>query len=108
MKHQQEPSNDAGLRELLQHSRPAPSLPPRFQESVWRRIGDAQSRNQRASLSRWLDHTANWLLEPRYALASVVVLLLLGITLGVIEGSRAANTLAKQQYLVAVGSDATR
>ena len=33
--------DDARLGALLRRSRPSPSLPPRFQESVWRRIEDA-------------------------------------------------------------------
>jgi hypothetical protein len=36
-------ASDDKLREVLRAVRPLPSLPPRFQENVWRRIEDSEA-----------------------------------------------------------------
>jgi hypothetical protein len=108
MKIQTQPSDDGRLRALLRESRPAPPLPPRFQESVWHRIEHAQAPSQNVSWAEWLDRAAAWLLRPRLALAGVAAMLLVGISIGVLQGGSLANELAKQQYLAAVSPLTTR
>jgi len=93
--------NDARLCDLLRASRPAPDLPPGFQNAVWRRLERAETPGETMSV-------AAWLLRPRLALAGVAVMLLVGISIGVLQGNSLANDIARQQYLAAVSPLTTR
>lgn len=76
--------NDLQLRALLREWKPEASLPPRFQEQVWRRIERAETAPvPSVSLATVF---ANWLtnLLPRPALAGayLAVLLIIGASAG--------------------------
>lgn len=76
--------DDAPLDALLQEWKPKPSLPPRFQEQVWRRIERAEtSPAPTVTLAQlfaaWL---ANKLPRPALATAYVMALLVVGATVG--------------------------
>jgi hypothetical protein len=76
--------NDASLRALLQEWKPEASLPPRFQEQVWRRIERAESAlvpsvSLAAVFANWL---TNLLPRPALATAYVTVLLVVGASVG--------------------------
>jgi len=75
-----------------------PSLPPRFQENVWRRIEKADAK----SAATWLDVLAGWLLRPRLAVAVAAVLVVTGLGLGWNNGERLARNDAQARYLSAV------
>lgn len=96
---------DQNLTALLRESRVSPSLPPRFQQNVWRRIEDAEAPLQPVS---WLDALAALILRPRLAFASVAVLMLAGILLGVNEGAQHARHDAQDRYLASVAPQAVR
>jgi hypothetical protein len=96
---------DAKLQALLRGSRPAPSLPPRFQQNVWRRIEDAEAPARPAS---WLDALAGLIMRPRFALAAAAVLLLSGIIAGTLEGRQVAQRDAQMNYLASVAPHAIR
>jgi hypothetical protein len=98
-------ASDARLGALLRASCPSPSLPPRFQEGVWRRIEEAAAPVKPES---WLDALAVLVLRPRYALALVTMLIVAGALLGAREGDLAANQDAQAQYLAAVAPAALR
>lgn len=100
--------NQEPLRTILRGARPNPPLPPRFQDSVWRRIETVRKPAGSALMSGWLDRAAAWLLRPRLALGGLVAMLLLGTVIGATQGSSLANALAKEQYLAAVSPLATR
>ena len=76
--------NDISLRALLKEWKQEASLPPRFQEQIWRRIEQAEIAPM-ASVSL-ATVFANWLanLRPRPALATayVAVLLVIGASVG--------------------------
>jgi hypothetical protein len=99
---------DAKLGALLRASRVAPALPPRFQENVWRRIEDAEAPVPSTSGLSWLDALAALVLRPRFALATVTVLIVAGALLGVRVGSQIARRDAQTQYLAAVAPAALR
>lgn len=103
----QETSNplDAKLSALLRESRSAPSLPPRFQETVWRRIGDAEAP---AATPTWLDALIARVLRPRLALATAAALLVVGAFLGAQNGSHLARHDAEVRYLAAVAPNSLR
>ena len=103
MKTNSQPSDDGGLRALLRESRVAPELPPGFQDAVWRRIERVE-----APAADWLDALAAWFLRPRRALAMAAVMLVLGLSLGIVRGATSANDLAKQRYLDSVSPPALR
>lgn len=96
---------DQKLTALLRDARPAPELPPRFRQSVWRRIEDAEAPAKNES---WLDAFAVLVLRPRFAVAAAAVLLLAGILAGMTDGRQLAQHDARQNYLAAVAPHAAR
>ncbi len=96
---------DARLVALLRASRPSPSLPPRFQEGVWRRIEDAAAPVKPES---WLDALAMLVLRPRFAFATVSALVLAGVLLGTYNGSQVARQEAQAHYLAVVAPNSLR
>ena len=94
-------ADDAKLTALLRQSHPAslPSLPPRFQENVWRRIEDAEAPTSSGS---WLNALATSVLQPRFACLTAVVLVLAGAVLGAYQGTHAARHDARTQYIATV------
>jgi hypothetical protein len=96
---------DSKLQALLRGHRPAPSLPPRFQQNVWRRIEDAEAPAKPAT---WLDALANLILRPRFAVVATAVLLLAGVLAGTLEGRQLARHDAQMNYLASVAPHALR
>jgi hypothetical protein len=79
-----EPGNDDKLSNLLRESKSDISLPPRFQEGVWRKIeSESAARAKRPSVSEVIAHWVGALLpRPAMATAYIAVLLTVGITVG--------------------------
>lgn len=76
-----EPGNqDESLRKVLQEWRTDTPLPPRFQETVWRRIDGAERAQAPATTTLWT-LVSHWLgsVLPRPALATVYVAMLLAV-----------------------------
>lgn len=92
-------SEDAKLSALLHRTRTAPELPPRFQENVWRRIEAAEPAE--ASFS-WLDAFINRLLRPRFAVATLAIVIVLGSLAGAHEGKQDVRQNAQARYLASV------
>jgi len=108
MKPNLEPA-DGRLLALLHSARPAPPLPLRFQEGVWRRLDHARTPVPAAGLplarlDRWVER----LLRPRFALASLGLLLVAGGLSGVLASSGAVRQQAQQHYLAAVAPHPVR
>jgi hypothetical protein len=99
--------DDPKLSSLLRESRVTPSLPPRFQENVWRRIEGAEPESSPGSLAG-LEALLAWVLRPRLAFAAVAALIFLGAFLGVREGTQTARQDARAQYLSAVAPNSLR
>ena len=97
--------DDAKLQDLLRGNRPSPSLPPRFQQNVWRRIEETEPPAKSAS---WLDALAALILRPRLAFASIAVLMLAGILFGANAGTQTARQDAQARYMAAVAPDSLR
>jgi len=96
---------DGTLGSLLRESRPAPGLPPRFQENVWKRI---EHKEQAAPVLSWVETLAALILRPRFALAAACALVLVGVTLGSLDGTSHARQDAQERYLAAVTIPAAR
>ena len=99
---------EARLGALLRETRATPSLPPRFQENVWRRIESAEARTVSAGDRNWLDALVGWRLRPRLAIAVVAVLVLTGVGLGWTKGEQLARRDAQARYLAAVAPNSLR
>jgi hypothetical protein len=96
-------SSDESLRSLLRSARPAPPLPPRFQEGVWRRLESPEAAaSQTPSSSAWLERWVERLLLPRFAVPSLALLLVAGGLTGVVTSAGAAKQQAQERYLSAV------
>lgn len=93
------------FKSLMREGRPAPALPPRFQENVWRRIESATASDPSAS---WLAALATLFLRPRFACAAAAALLLAGVLAGAIQGRQAARHDAQRNYLAAVAPQSLR
>ena len=98
-------ASDTRFREVLRAARPSPSLPPRFQENVWRRIEDAETPAKSGS---WLDALATLVLRPRFAYATVATLVLAGVLLGTYQGAQTARQSEQARYLAAVAPNSLR
>ena len=105
MKKENSHPDDVKLGALLHTARISPSLPPRFQQNVWRRIENAEAPVQ--SESR-IEALVSWILRPRLAFASVTILMLAGILLGAQQGAKAARQDAQARYIASVSPHATR
>jgi hypothetical protein len=84
MKTEDPNENGAPLRALLKEWKPEASLPPRFQEQVWRRIERAESVpapsvSLATVFANWI---SNILPKPALATAYVTVLLVVGASVG--------------------------
>jgi hypothetical protein len=99
--------DDAKLSSLLRDSRVTPALPPRFQENVWRRIADAETRKV-ADSATWLDALIAAVLRPRLAFAAVAALVILGALLGARDGNQLARHDAQVRYLASVAPNSLR
>ena len=108
MKNQVQPPDDGRLQALLRESRPAPPLPPRFQESVWRRIQQAEKPAVSLAAKSWVEVVIEHVLQPRFALGGLVALLLVGGLTGLADGSVSAKRLAQERYLSAVAPNPFR
>ena len=97
--------SDAKLSALLRESRLSPSLPPRFQENVWRRIENAEAPVKTES---WLDALAALILRPKFAFTTAAVLLFAGVLLGTHDGTQSARHDAQARYLAAVAPNSLR
>lgn len=97
----QDPGNSR-LGALLRESRPTPTLPPRFQEAVWRRIEKADSKFAPGEGRNWLAAIAGWVLRPRFAFAAASMLVAAGILLGSLNGAAQARHEAQERYLASV------
>jgi hypothetical protein len=97
--------DDTKLRDVLRTARPSPSLPPRFQENVWRRIEGAATPVKSGS---WLDALAALVLRPRFAYATVTALVLAGALLGTYQGAQTAKQDAQARYVALVAPNPLR
>ena len=104
MKGNMNPS-DTKFREVLRAARPSPSLPPRFQENVWRRIEEAEAPAKSGS---WLDAFAALVLRPRFAYATVATLMVAGVLLGSYQGAQTVKQTEQARYLAAVAPNSLR
>lgn len=101
-------ADESRLTGLLREARPSPSLPPRFQENVWRRIEGASARAASVQNKNWLDVFAGWILRPQLALVAAAVLIIAGVGLGWSHGERDARQQAQARYLTAVAPNLLR
>lgn len=94
------------LSTLLRESRPAPPLPKRFQESVWRRIRVAEA--EAPPSAAWLELWVERLLLPRFALMALSLLLAVGVLAGSRAGADDAKVYARERYLASVAPGTLR
>ena len=98
-------ASDARFSAVLRTARPSPSLPPRFQENVWRRIEEAEAP---APSGSWLDALSALVLRPRFAYATVATLMLAGVLLGTYQGAQNAKQAGQARYLAVVAPNSLR
>ena len=95
------PPEDPQLRGLLREWQPDAALPPRFQESVWRRIERPDSAPVGIKWS-WWERLAGQLLRPKWATAGLLTVVLLGGLSGFTTGADQAQSVAQGRYIASV------
>ena len=98
------PSPDPALAALLRRARPAPGLPPRFQERVWRRLETARATPENAA-PHWLELLVSRMLRPRWLMAASLAMVLVAATAGAWQGVNHARLDAQHRYLASVNPD---
>jgi hypothetical protein len=88
------------LMAWLRTARPSPAVPPQFAAAVWRRIEAGEVDIPAGPW--WLMRLADWLAQPRRALAVLAVLMLLGAGTGLVQGWMRSHEVARARYLAAV------
>jgi len=101
------PNSDAALGALLRKARSTPSLPPRFQEGVWRRIEESEITAASPAVG-WLEALTAWAVRPRFALAVAVMLICAGSLTGIRVGNQARQQDAQSRYLASVAPNSLR
>jgi hypothetical protein len=95
--------DDPQLQKALQSWKVSGSLPPRFQQEVWKRI--ASSESQPGAWSQFGDWLNAFLPRPAVALAYVLVLLFAGLSAGWWQAREQASRMEQnlsQRYVQAV------
>lgn len=99
MKTSSGPTPDPELRALLRAAHPAPDLPPRFQEGVWRRL----ERSERpAPTGGWFEQFVAGLLRPAYVSIGLAAVMLMGIGFGFRANEVRSLQTEQSRYLAAV------
>lgn len=92
--------NDQPLNDVLAQWKVETSLPPRFQELVWRRIDEAEARRPERSLTTLLHWIDSAFRRPTLALSYVTVLLFVGLGAGYLQAqNKTAQAESKWQAL---------
>lgn len=97
--------DDTKLKNMMREARVSPSLPSRFQENVWRRIEDAETPARDVT---WLEAFLALTLRPKFAYATIAVVMLAGILLGAHQGAQMARHDAEARYLASVAPNSLR
>jgi len=100
--------DDAKLSALLRESRALPSLPPRFQQGVWRRIEETEAPAETSRFAVKLEAMIAWVLRPRFAFAAAILLVATGSLVGVREGRQIARQQAETRYIASVAPNSLR
>lgn len=107
MKRADDHSRDEGLLSLMRLARPAPSLPPRFQEGVWRRVERGETEPGLAAVWwAWVDGLAAAILRPRVLVSGFTAVLLCGLLVGMITGAARSRDMARAAYVASVAPNA--
>ncbi len=92
MKPNNQSENDKRLRATLREWNVDATLPPRFQEQVWKRIAREEANAQPAfwpKVIRWIETTFS---RPALAFSYVAVLMVIGLTSGFVRAQdKSAN-----------------
>ncbi len=90
--------HDAGLSGILRECKVAATLPPRFQESVWRRIARLEEEPSAVATlwmacARWIDTRMP---RPALAVSYVAVLLVIGASAGWAQAQQEKQRVGSQ------------
>jgi len=92
----------------LRESRAKPSLTPRFQEGVWRRIEETETPVEDSRRLTWLEALVAGALRPQFALATAIVLIVAGSLAGAHQGRQTARQEAQARYLAVEAPNSLR
>ena len=90
MKSQDPTERGESLGRALRDWKVAADLPSRFQDEVWRRIALSEVRRATGFWTAFLQSIETALLRPGVAIAYVAILLLVGVSIGMVEARQAS------------------
>lgn len=93
------PNSDPELSNLLRRAHAAPSLPPRFQEGVWRRLERSQQPSPPVA---WFELLVGRLFRPAYASIGLAAVMFAGGWLGSHGAEVEGRRTEQARYLAAV------
>lgn len=95
MKRESHDENDRQLRSLLHDWKIEASLPPRFEEQVWRRIAreEVPSISPLLALKTWLGQFA---LKPAFALSYATILIMFGLAGGLLQAQAKSHRASEE------------
>jgi hypothetical protein len=95
MKQESHDENDRQLQSLLRDWKIEASLPPRFDERVWRRIASEEkpAMNPLLALKTWLGQFA---LKPAFALSYATILVLFGLVGGLLQAEAKSHRASEE------------
>src|SRR5262245_5351757 len=82
--------NDEPLSRVLRAWRVGASLPPRFQDEVWRRIARSEATGQRGWWKAFQQSIESAFRRPALAASYLAILLLVGLSAGLIQAKHDA------------------
>ena len=86
-------NTDPKLREFLQNWQVNVSLPTGFRRGVWQRIAERAEEDRMAWLKNLFAQVSELMVMPRYATALAAMVVLMGVSLGYMQGTaNAADT----------------
>lgn len=80
-------NDDPELKKLLQTWQPDVELPRTFRAGVWHRIAERAEEDKLAWLKNILSRFSDFIVVPRYATALATAVVLMGLSLGYIQGN---------------------
>lgn len=86
-------NTDPKLKEVLQSWQVKVTLPADFKRGVWRRIAERAEEDRLAWLKNFFAEISQLMVVPRYATVLAAVVVLMGVSLGYMQGNAAWSQL---------------
>ena len=99
----EDPSTDSpALSDLLRAAQGGPELPAGFNAGVWRGIRQGAPGTESDTATGWAGWLAQLLLQPRWAVAVLLGMAILGAVTGAVSATASARLEARDRYVASI------